>query len=398
METRVAGPLQGVKVVDLSAVVSGPMATQILADQGADVIKVEPIGIGDVARYLGPTSGGISSMFATTNRNKRSLALNLKDKRGLEIVTALARGADVFVQNFRPGAIGRMGLGYDTLKAVNPGLVYISMSGFGQTGPYAKRRVYDPVVQVVSGFADAQADSKTGEPRLIQQIVCDKVTALTAAQAITAALFAKSRSGQGQHIALNMLDAVIAFLWSDAFYNDIFLAKDARDAPDLSQFYAIYPTKDGYITTIALSDDEFGDLMRALGRNDVAANPLYKTVFDRLQHAGELRAIIAAEFAKWTNAELLPILNKEDVPHAPVNRRSEVAGDPQVQHNATLIDLTHPKAGPLRDARPAPEFASTPASIRSPAPMLGEHTDAILRELGRTDADIASLRSDKIVA
>ena len=175
------GPLDGVRIVDLSAVIAGPMATGMLADQGAEVIKVEPLGLGDLCRWLGPNRNGLGAMFAAVNRNKRSIALNLKDEKAKAVLRELLKDADVFVQNFRPGAIDRMGFGYEALRKDHPGLIYVSMSGFGQDGPYAKRRVYDPVVQAISGFADSQADVKTGEPRLIQTIACDKVTAITAA-------------------------------------------------------------------------------------------------------------------------------------------------------------------------------------------------------------------------
>ena len=164
------GPLDGVKIVDLSAVIAGPMATGMLADQGAEVIKVEPLGLGDLCRWLGPNRNGLGAMFAAVNRNKRSIALNLKDEKAKAVLRELLKDADVFVQNFRPGAIDRMGFGYEALRKDHPGLIYVSMSGFGQDGPYAKRRVYDPVVQAISGFADSQADAKTGEPRLIQTV------------------------------------------------------------------------------------------------------------------------------------------------------------------------------------------------------------------------------------
>lgn len=203
------------------------MATSLLGDQGADVIKVETLGQGDVARYLGPMSGGISAMFATTNRNKRSIAIDLKDARGHAIVVDLARRADVVIQNFRPGAAKRLGLGYEDVRALKSDIIYVSLSGFGQTGPYALRRVYDPVIQAISGFAEAQGDAK-GNPALVQAIVCDKVTALTAAQAITAALLARKNGAGGQHVSLTMLDATLQFLWSDAFYNHT-LSRRRRD-------------------------------------------------------------------------------------------------------------------------------------------------------------------------
>jgi len=386
------GPLDGVKIVDISAVIAGPMATGLLADQGAEVVKVEPLGLGDLARWLGPNRNGLGAMFAAVNRNKRSIALNLKDERGKAILRDLVKDADVFVQNFRPGAIQRMGFGYEALRALNPGLIYVSMSGFGQDGPYAKRRVYDPVVQAVSGFADSQATA-TGEPQLIQSIACDKVTGLTAAQAITAALFAKARGKGGQHVTLNMLDAAIAFLWPDTFYNMALLDNEAPPSPDFAAFYGIMKTKDGFITVITISDDEFGDFCRAVNRPDIAADKRFADVFKRMANAKKLKLLFSEEVAKRTTAELRERLEAEDVPHAVVLPRTAVPDDPQVVHNGTLTVTQHPAAGRLREPLPAAKFAATPTEFGLHAPLLGENTDDVLRRLGRSDAEITALRA-----
>ena len=207
------GPLAGIKVIDLLAVVSGPMAAGLLADQGAEVIKVEPRQ-GDLTRLIGPAKGDISAIFAAINRGKRSIVLDLKQAAACAVLHDLLGDADVVIENFRPGAMARLGFGYEAVAAVNPRIVYLSISGFGQTGPNAQVRVYDPVIQAASGMADAHPNPADGEPQLLQTLVCDKVTALTASQAITAALFARERSGHGQKIELSMLDAAVAFLWA----------------------------------------------------------------------------------------------------------------------------------------------------------------------------------------
>src|SRR5713101_2664154 len=206
------GPLNGFRIVDVTQMVSGPMATMMLADQGADVIKVEPPGIGDLTRALAGRHRGMSPVFAIVNRNKRSIVIDLKTARGLELLKQLVATADIFIQNFRPGAADRMGLGEEALRAVKPNLIYVSISGFGERGPYVHKRTYDPVIQALSGLASIQADPD-GRPRMMRVIVPDKVTALTAAQAMTAALLARERNGAGQHVRLAMLDAVIAFIW-----------------------------------------------------------------------------------------------------------------------------------------------------------------------------------------
>jgi crotonobetainyl-CoA:carnitine CoA-transferase CaiB-like acyl-CoA transferase len=394
-----SGPMAGVKIVDLSAIISGPMATGLLADQGADVIKVEPLGIGDLCRWLGPNHKGIGAMFASVNRNKRSISLNLKSPEGISILKDLVKDADVFVQNFRPGAIGRMGLGPDILLALNPGLIYVSMSGFGEDGPYTRRRVYDPVIQAMSGFADSQGDQASGEPRLIQSIACDKVTALTTAQAITAALYARAAGkADGQTITLNMLDAAICFLWPDAYYNHMLLDNPAARSPDFGAFYGIMKTKDGFVTVITLSDDEFSDYCRAVGREDIHKDPRFQDVFSRMQNAQALRAAFAAELAGWTNADLRARLESEDVPHAFAISRDQVPDDAQIVHNGTLMETLHPVAGRLREPRPAAVYSATNPGMRLPAPLLGQDTNAILMTLGRSEADIARMRADGVIA
>jgi crotonobetainyl-CoA:carnitine CoA-transferase CaiB-like acyl-CoA transferase len=392
------GALDGVKTIDMSAVIAGPMATQILGDQGAEVVKIENPGLGDMARYLGPQSNGVGAMFAAANRNKRSIALNLKSTEGKAVFLDLIKTADVVVENYRPGAMERMGLTYETLRALNPGLIYVAMSGFGQAGPYSKRRVYDPVIQAVSGIADSQTDALTGEPRLIQSIVADKVAALTVAQTITAALFAKAKSGAGQYIEFNMLMAAIAFQWPDTMYNHVFLAEGVTHMPDFAKFYDIMKTLDGFVTVIVISDDEFGDFARAVGKPELAKDPRFINVFLRLQHAEDLKAEMKAAMATFHTDEIVKRLEAEDVPHARILRREEVLTDPQVKFIEAIALTTHPKAGPMQEPRPVAEFSGTPSSIRRPAPGLGEHTDEILHELGKSDADIETLRKTGAVA
>jgi crotonobetainyl-CoA:carnitine CoA-transferase CaiB-like acyl-CoA transferase len=384
-------PLEGVRIVDLSAIISGPMATQILADQGADVIKVEGPGPGDLVRYLGPQRNGMTAMFAAVNRNKRAIALNLKTPEGKVVLLDLVRKADVFVENFRPGAIAKLGLGYEALRAINPGLIYVSMSGFGDTGPYAPRRVYDPVIQAVSGFSDTQKNATTGEPQLIQTLACDKITAITAAQAITAALYAKARGRGGRLVELNMLDCAIAFLWPDSFYNHAIEGEFNR-SPDFASFYSIRRTRDGFITMLALSDDEFHATCRAIGRPDMIEDPRFRTIGERMQNAKVMTDMISAMVERYATAEITARLEAEDVPHAVVLTRDQVLSNPQVVANGSIGTLDDPRAGRLRMAHAAGRFDGKPMPFRRPAPALGEHTSEILAELGRSQADIDALR------
>lgn len=388
-------PLDGVRIIDLSAIISGPMATQILADQGADVIKVEAPGPGDLVRYLGPQKSGVNAMFTAVNRNKRGIVLNLKSPEGRQILIDLVKTADVFVENFRPGAIEKLGLGYDKLKVVNPGLVYVSMSGFGDTGPYAKRRVYDPVIQATSGFSDTQKNA-AGEPQLIQTLAVDKTMAITAAQAITAALYAKARGRGGCLVEINMLDTALAFLWPDAYYNLAF-EEGANRAPDFASFYSIRKTQDGYITMIAISDDEFRATTRALGRPEIADDPRFKSVFDRMQNAKPMTDLIAGIVAQMATAEITARLEAEDVPHACVLTRDQVLTNEQVLANGSITTFEDPRAGTIRQARSPGKFDRAPLPIRRHAPSLGEHTDEVLRELGRSADDVARLRASNAV-
>ncbi len=393
------GALEGVRVVDLTSMISGPLATMLLGDQGADVIKVEPPGTGDLVRRLGIERGGMTPTFATSNRNKRSVVIDLKSAEGPGVLQRLVAGADVFVQNFRPGAAERMGIGEQALRRLRPDLVYVSISGFGESGPYAGKRVYDPLVQALSGLADVQADRETGRPRMVRLIVPDKVTALTAAQAITAALFARERSGRGQHVRLAMLDAMVAFLWPEGMAAYTFLddVREGRRAGRLAQDL-VFETADGFITVGAVSNDEWRGLARAAGRPAWIEDERFATPAARVAHA-ELRfALLAEVLRERPSAEWLERFEAEQVPCAPVLRRRELASHPQVRANELVVEGEHPRSGRVRQPRPAARFDETPAAIRRPAPALGEHTDEVLAELGYAPGEIAALRRAAAVA
>ena len=392
-----AGPLDGVKVIDLSVMISGPLATMLLADQGADVIKVESPGLGDLMRYLGSSRGGMTGLFAGCNRGKRGITIDLKHPEGVRLLRSMATTADVFVQNFRPGACARLGIGPDDLRAATPGLIYVSISGFGPTGPYSNRRVYDNVIQAYSGMAGVQTDPATGKPTALRNLVCDKVTAYTAAQAITAALFARERGAGGQHIQLAMLDAAIAFLWPDAAMDRTLLEDDAMRSPTIASGYSITPLADGYMTATALSDSEFRGLCAAIGRPEVADDPRFASLPLRMANLADLAPTMIEVAARTTVADFLQGAIEHDVPAAPILGLDDLPSDPQITHNELFVETSHPHAGRLREVRPAPRFGSTPARVSSPAPMPGEHTDALLAELGFDDARVAELRAGGVV-
>lgn len=390
------GPLVGVRVLDLTTMVAGPVATRMLADQGADVIKIEPPS-GDLMRHFNPIRNGMSASFLSCNRNKRSLAVDLKATEGLAIVQRLIATADVLVHNFRPGAVERIGLGEDAVRAIRQDIVYVSISGFGDSGPYAGQRAYDPVIQALSGLAEIQTDRDTGRPRMVRTIIADKTTALTAAQAITAALFTRERSGHGQHVRIAMLDAMIAYLWPEAMPSLTFVGEerdlsDGDIGPDL-----VFATQDRYITAAALSDDEWAGMCRVLNRQDLIDDPRFDTAGARSHNAVERRGIIAAELEKWSASEILPRLLDNDVPAAPVLSRFELLQDRQVEANRILEEHQSPVFGRVRQPRPAAQFDRTPAGVRELAPLLGADNAAILNELGYSGDDIAHLEHERVL-
>ena len=391
------GPLHGYTVLELATMVSGPLATQLLGDQGADVIKIEDPAGGDLMRHLGPKRGGMTAIFTTVNRNKRSLALDLKTPDGFRVLEHLVEGADVFVQNFRPGVAERMGLGYDAMKALRRDLIYVSISGFGESGPYAKKRVYDPLVQALSGLAAIQGDA-SGRPRMLRLIVPDKLTAVTAAQAISAALFARERTGRGQHVRLSMLDAMVSFLWHEGMAGYTWVGEETERARAQLAQDLVFETADGFMTAGTVADPEWQGFCRAAGRPEWQDDPRFATTAARVVHVEERLARMQEVLRGATTAEWLARLDAEGVPCAPILSRGELLTHPQLLANELIEESVHPHAGPMRQPRPAARFDVTPAAIRRPAPLLGEHSDEVLGELGLGADAIAALRREGVVA
>jgi crotonobetainyl-CoA:carnitine CoA-transferase CaiB-like acyl-CoA transferase len=394
-----SGPLTGVRVLDFTSVVSGPLATAFLADQGAEVIKIEPLG-GDITRRSRQSisvSGEFSALFVSTNRGKRSLSLDLKRPEAVTIVRKLITRTDVFVQNFRPGAMERLGLGEATLRAENPRLIYVSISGVGESGPYAKKRVYDPIIQGLSGFADIQSDPKTRRPQMIRTIVADKTTAIFAAQSICAALYARERTGEGQHIRLAMLDTMLSYLWPEAMTQYTVVGREAVTADPIDRPDLIFETADGYITVGTISDSEWRGFCTAAERPELADDPRFNSPAVRAGNATE-RILLMGEIIKsHPSAEWLRRLDASDVPSAPVLRRGDVIANEQVVARELIAEFEHPDIGRIRQAVPAARFDRTPAGIQGPAPRIGEHSADILTELGIEAAEMERLAAEKIV-
>ena len=391
------GPLHGFRVVDLTSMISGPLATMTLADQGAEVIKVENPDGGDYVRRAGNRRGDFSAAFLNNNRNKRSLALDLKDPRGVALLLDLVKSADVFVQNFRPGVIERMGLGEDVVRSMRADIVYVSIAGFGFEGPYASRPVYDPLIQAVSGLATIQAGSDEARPRLVRTIVPDKVSALVAAQAITAALLSRSRDGVGQHVRLAMLDAIVAFLWQSDMGAQTLVDANIPQQSAASFIDLIYETAAGYISVAVMSDREWRALCRALETPQWLDDPRFVSPALRDRNIDARLEIIQERLLSRPAVEWLARLEAEGVPCAPVLTRNEMIEHPQVIANELVQIYEHPQAGAVRQTRPPARFSVTQSGIRHGAPMLGEDSEAILTELGVEKSQIAALAQAGVI-
>jgi len=393
------GPLAGVRVIDLTGVVSGPFATMFLADQGAEVLKIEPID-GDItrrSRAIIDKAGEFSALFISSNRGKRSLSIDIKSEIGREVLHKLVSGADVLVQNFRPGTMERLGLGPDELGRRHPRLIYVSISGVGETGPYVRKRVYDPIVQALSGFADIQAQPVTNRPQMIRTIVADKTAAIFAAQAISAALYAREKTGLGDHIRVAMLDAMISYLWPEGMMQYTVVggeasAGDPNDRPDL-----VFKTKDGYITAGTISDSEWQGFCRAAGDPALAGDPRFATPSARSVNATARINKMAEYIAQHTTAEWLQRLDEADVPCAPILRRSEIIDNEQVVARKIIAEFEQPSVGRVRQPKPAARFQRNAAAIGGPAPRVGEHSRAILREIDYSDEAIDAMVNDRTV-
>jgi crotonobetainyl-CoA:carnitine CoA-transferase CaiB-like acyl-CoA transferase len=374
------------------------MAAMLCADLGAEVVKVEQPKGGDRMRLLGHRAGGIGAMWAGVNRGKRSAVFDLQTSEGVELLGDLVARADVFLQNFRPGVAERLGIDELALRTVNPRLVYVSVSGFGDSGPYIDQKSYDYVIQALSGMAALQAPPG-GDPALVRNIVVDKVTAMTATQSILAALLARERWAGGQHIRLSMIDTALSFLWPDGMMQHTLLADDGRvtPGPHMADGYIVRRTADLHLALTATSDRQFPGLCAALGTEHWLTDSRFATLADRETNAAELSDLIGREIERHEGQSLVDALHAHDVPCALVNPVDRVHLDPQVQHNESLVEHERPWLGLVREPRPPALFSATPTSLGRHAPQLDEHTDEILRELGRDADAIADLRARRVV-
>ena len=390
-------PLDGLLVLDFSRVLAGPYCTMQLADLGARVIKIEQPGGGDDTRAWGPPFvGRESAYFLSVNRNKESLALDLKHARARPILDALLGRADVVVENFRPGTMERLGLGYREVAAHHPRIVYCSISGFGQTGPRRAEAGYDAMMQAEGGLMSITG-AADGPPFRLGVAIGDIATGMFAVQGILAALFAREKLGRGQLVDIAMLDSVTALLTyqaSIAFATGDTPGRMGNRHPSIAP-YDTFAAADGDFVLSVGNDDQFHRLARVLGCPERAADPRFATNADRVGHCDALRRELSPLFAAWTRLDLLKALTAAGVPSGAVRSVTEALADPQVAAREMIVPLEHLTAGPIRVLGTPLKLSATPAAVRTPPPTLGQHTAAILaQDLGLSDQDIDSLRTD----
>ena len=388
------GPLAGIRVLDLTTVLVGPYCTQVLAEMGAEVTKVEAPE-GDVVRLIGPgRNPGMGCMYLTINRGKRSIVLDLKRPEGRGVLLRLARTADVLVTNIRPQAMARLGLGYEALREANPRVVYASVLGYGQSGPYAPRPAYDDLMQGATTLAALNARVGNGEPRYVPLAMVDRITGLAAVGAINAALVHRERSGEGQRVEVPMFETMLTFVLGDHLGGKVF--DPPLDAGGygrlLSPDRRPYRTRDGHVCTMIYNDRQWRSFCAAVGWPDlVATDPRFASHATRTANIDAVLAMLAEEFLKRGTAEWLRLLAEADLPVTPVHTLESIFEDPHLVETGFFGTEEHPTEGPLTRMAVPVTFSASPTGDRAPAPALGEHSAAILAEAGYATADIAAL-------
>ncbi|MGE7927856.1 CaiB/BaiF CoA transferase family protein [Lysinibacillus xylanilyticus] len=391
--------LEGLKVVDLSQVLAGPYCTMVLADMGAEVIKIEKYPNGDDTRTMGPFINEESHMYMMVNRNKKGVCINLKTPEGLELFKELIQSVDVLVENYRPGVTKKLGIDYETLKEINPGLIYCSISGYGQTGPYSQKGGYDIMAQGLSGLMHMTGEAG-GRPVKVGFAVNDIAAAQTALQSILMAYIYKLRSGEGQYIDVSLVESGLAWtVWeAAAYFGNGELPKRTGTAHRVSAPYQGFKTKDDYIL-IGAGNQKLWEIFatKVVNRLDWLDNPLFATNYSRAQNVKVLEAEIECELIKHPATHWLQRLNEHGVPASPIYSYDQTLNDPHILERGMVLSYEHPVAGPMRTLGFPAKFSQTPGQLMKAAPTLGQHNEDILKSLHVPDEHIEHLKAAKVI-
>ena len=379
-----SGPFKDVRVLELTSTVSGPFAGMMLADQGAEVIKIEPPGIGDLARFMGTIKDGMGAMFSTLNRNKKCICLDFKNEDDLQVLMNLVATADVLIENYRPGIVKKLGIDYDSLIEIKPDLIYCSISGYGQSGPYVEKKVYDPLIQGTVGIPNAQ---NSVFPELIRTIIYDKVTGLTSAQAISAALYQKANGEGGQYLPISMMESALYYNWPDLMMNYTF-EEGGLNIGELADLFEVYKTLDGGVVLIIIANDEIFTKFCTTFDVNLHLEEKYSNLVSRIVHREELTKEINKITSKLKSKELEKIMDEEGISASICNDLSEVHLDPQVVEQNSIVEIDHPELGIMRMPKPPANFKGQGIFPRSLAPILGSDNREVLSSINVDDDTI----------
>lgn len=393
-------PLDDLFILDLSRVLSGPVCTMLLGDLGAEILKVEPVPLGDDSRQWGPPFiGGISTYFLSVNRNKKSLGLNLKANEGRAILWKLIERADVLLENFRPGVLAKLGFGYEAVAARNPRLVYCSISGFGQTGPYRDRAGYDVIAQGESGVMDLTGDPD-GPPQKLGASLADIVTGMFAFQGIAVSLLARYRTGMGQHVDVSLLDSMVSTLT----YQSLIYLTTGRSPKRMGTRhpsivpYEAFHAKDGFVNIAVANEKQWANFCSVLGLSETATDPRFTSMRGRVEHYDALKPILDSAIGALTRSEVIARLTGVGVPAGPINTVGEIMEDPHIHARDMIVELTHPDYGPLRVLGLPIKLSGTPGAVDKAPPRFGEHNREVLEKLGYTAEQIGDLMKSGVIA
>jgi len=389
-------PLEGVTILEFSTMITASFAAMQMCEQGARVIKVEPLNAGDPLRYIGATKGGISSLFANCNRGKEAIRVDIKTEAGQALIREMVPEIDVVIHNFRPGVMDKLGLGSDDLRSLNPRLIYTAISGFGNVGPKSSSPAYDPIIQAQSGITATQGKE---EPAFFRTLICDKITAYTACQAVTSALYFREKTGEGQHIDLSMLDAGLFFIFPDGFQNHTLLDEDVAPQPLLIDLlYELTVTKDGAVTISAGTADQQMRSLIAMGMEHLLADERFDDMQKLLTNIDVFKSLVAGEYLKYTTDEVIAKMAEADVPCARFLDRDEVLAQEQLQANGSVDVINHPLMGSMRVVKSPPRFGGEVLEPGSPSPDHGQHTRQVLASFSVGETRIEKMFSDGVVS